>query len=476
VSTTSPPLELQGSQKPRVLTRPEFDNEAAAVEAIELAESVGLVLDPWQQLLVRITLAETADGKYAADTVGALVARQNGKGGWLEAVALHGLFIVGDKLTLWTAHQTKTSFEGFLRMKGWIENSDDLRPLVKRINNSHGEEGIELKSGSRLRFLARSKSSGRGFSPQRIFFDEAQELAKVAQEAMLPSMRAQANKQAIYTGTVPGPEINNPEAFARIRDRGRAGGSSRLAWAEWSPKGSADPEKASKIDLDDRKNWADANPALGFRVLEESLESDRESMDDDSYGREALSIWPTTTDEGDPVFGPGRWDATRVEGGFPKPVAVGVAVSVDGDWASIAASDGTVIGSVVRDAGTDWVVAEVARIFLKHDCEVVVDEKGPAGVLIDKLEDAGVPVTRYDLNGYVAACSEIYNRVKTRTVEHVDGDTELDNAVRAAAWRNVGDRRVFGRRTSSGDISTLEAATLALDAASRDAEPSAHFL
>jgi hypothetical protein len=28
---------------------------------------------------------------------------------------------------------------------------------------------------------------------------------------MLPSMRAQRNKQAIYTGTVPGPEINNPE-------------------------------------------------------------------------------------------------------------------------------------------------------------------------------------------------------------------------------------------------------------------------
>jgi phage terminase large subunit-like protein len=94
---------------------------------------------------------------------------------------------------------------------------------VKRINNSHGEEGIELHGGQRLRFLARSKSSGRGFSPQRIIFDEAQELPKVATEAMLPSMRAQRNRQAIYTGTVPGPEINNPDHWTRLRDRGRAG-------------------------------------------------------------------------------------------------------------------------------------------------------------------------------------------------------------------------------------------------------------
>jgi phage terminase large subunit-like protein len=238
---------LRGSQRPRVLTRPDFVSEDAGVEAIELAESVGLRLDPWQKTIVRVILAEDRRGLYAAREVGYLVSRQNGKGAALEAVALHGMFLVGDPLTLWTAHQFKTSSEAFLRMKGWIDGSDDLRRHVRRVVSAHGEEGFELHNGVRLRFLARSKSSGRGFSPQRIIFDEAQELAKVAAEAMLPSMRAQRNRQAIYTGTVPGPEINNPEHWRRVRDRGRAGGEGRLAWLEWTPKGSDDP--AAKIDL-----------------------------------------------------------------------------------------------------------------------------------------------------------------------------------------------------------------------------------
>lgn len=466
--TISPPAALLGAQKPRVLTRPPFQNEDAGQEAIDLAESVGLHLDPWQQLIVRVALAEDERGLYAAREVGYLVARQNGKGGVLEAIALHGLFLVGDPLTLWTAHQFKTSSEAFLRMKGWIDGSDDLRRKVKRVVSAHGDEGFELTAGPRLRFIARSKSSGRGFSPQRIFFDEAQELPKVATEAMLPSMRAQRNRQAIYTGTVPGPEINNPEHWARLRDRGRAG-AGRLAWLEWSPKGSDVPELAEKIDLDDERNWTAANPGVGFRdgLDVDSISADRESLDDDSFARECLSIWPTVPElDMDAAFGKGKWQACLANMEPEKPAAVGIAVSVDRLWSSIgAATAGAHIGSFKspdglpsRRAGTAWVVAEAKRLQDTHGCAVVVDSKGPAESLIDDLETAGVAVTTTTTDEYVGACAALFDAVQDAAVTHA-GDELLSEAVGRAESRKVGDRWAWARR--AGDISMLEAVTLA---------------
>ncbi len=462
-----------------MLTRPRCASEAAGREAIGLAESVGLFLDPWQKLVVRVALAEDRGGLYAAREVGCLVSRQNGKGAILEAIALHGLFLVGDPLTLWTAHQFKTSSEAFLRMKGWIEGSGDLSSRVRRINTAHGEEGFELHSGARLRFLARSKSSGRGFSPQRIIFDEAQELAKVAIEAMLPSMRAQRNRQAIYTGTVPGPEINHPEHWRRLCDRGRAGDAGRLAWCEWTPKGSDEVDTAAAIDLDSRRVWAASNPGIGFRdgLNFESLSGDREGLDEDSFARECLSIWPPQADvDPDTAFGPGKWQDCAVELVEPPvPDAIGVAVSMDRAWSSIGAAGGVRphLGSVVRAPGTAWVPGEVRRIQAERDCDVILDDRGPASTLKTDLDELGVRYTATSTGEYLDACGQIFDLVQVKGVEHGNYD-DLNAAVAAAGKRPVSERWAWSRK--SGDVSMLEAVTLALWGASREAEPSAIFV
>lgn len=453
---------LSGRQKPRVLTRPEYSSEAWGQEAVDLAASVGLDLDPWQQLLVRLTLATRPDGKYAADTVAALVARQNGKGAWLEAVVLHGMFLVRDPLTLWTAHQTKTSFEGFLRLKGWIDGSDDLRSRVKRINNSHGEEGIELLGGPRVRFLARSKSSGRGFSPQRIVFDEAQELAAVAQEAMVPAMKAQANKQAIYTGTVPGPDINHPEAFRRLRDRGRAGGSKRLAWAEWSPVGSDDPNRAEKLDLSDRKLWAQSNPALGFRVTEESLDSDFETMSREAFAREDLAIWPSQPGDGDGDMDQVAWlSATDPAAELVGTPVLSVSVSNDKRWTTVGtagrAADGRQLVMVKSFPGLD--AAEVARLAGKHGLRsVALNPASKALSLVTDLEDAGLTVRKMKSLEMKQACLTIQKDVIDGRVVHL-GQKELDATVRVAKVRVLNGAEMWDARTL--DVSPLDAVTVA---------------
>ena len=465
-------------QRPRVEHRPPWASEASADEAIELAESVGLVLDPWQQMVVRAALAERSDGSWAASEVGVLVARQNGKGAALEAIVMHGLFLVEDPLTLWTAHQFKTSDEAFLRIKGWIDGSDDLRRLVKRMTSgATGEHGIELSSGPRLRFVARSKSSGRGFSPQRVIFDEAQELSTLAVAAMLFSTSAQANRQVIYAGTVPGPE-NNSEQWTAVRDRGRAGKSERLAWLEWSPKGSDDPAAARVLDLDDRRHWSSSNPARGHRITDETIAGERESLEatPEVFARERLSVWPSLTD-GTGLIPAASWQAC---GSDPVPVdfprVLAVETSFDRSVSSLVVvgtrPDGLPQVEVVEHrGGTDWVPARVAEIASRREFgAVVLGERSPAGSLtgpIDiALDVAGVDlvVTATSPADLAQGSVEFFDAVRDGTVRHLR-DPLLDAAVRGAVQRPLGDAGwTFGRRAGGPSATTLLGAASALRA------------
>jgi hypothetical protein len=122
------------------------------------------MLDDWQRHILSVALGERSDGKWAAFEVGLIVGRQNGKGAVLEARELAGLFLFGEQLILHSAHEFKTAQEAFRRVLALVQNTPDLERLVSRVRTSHGEEGIELRSGARLRFVARSTGSGRGFS------------------------------------------------------------------------------------------------------------------------------------------------------------------------------------------------------------------------------------------------------------------------------------------------------------------------
>ena len=118
------PSVLVGSQVPRISTVPDYVSTSGK-EAVELAAMAGLDLDPWQQLVLVDSLGEREDGKWASFEVGVVVSRQNGKGGALEAIALYSLFVEGG-LTLWTAHELKTSDEAYLRVRTLIKGSDEL--------------------------------------------------------------------------------------------------------------------------------------------------------------------------------------------------------------------------------------------------------------------------------------------------------------------------------------------------------------
>lgn len=156
----------------------------------------------------------------------------------------------------------------------------------------------------------------------------------------------------------------------------------------------------------------------------------------------------------------------------PKPAAIGLAVSIDGRFGSIAAAGvweaepelaGKVnVGAVARAPGTRWMVKEAKRIQRRYGCAVVLDGKGPGmAPLLKRLQAAGVDVTVATTDDWIEACGLMYEAVENDNAVTHQHTPELDAAVHALAWRNIGERRVFGRRAATSDIAMAEAGTLA---------------
>jgi hypothetical protein len=459
--TTSPLLARPDAARPRVHSAPAYDTSAGQ-EATELAASAGLFLDPWQRLALIDALGERPDGRWSAFEVGLVVPRQNGKGAVLEARELAGLFLFGEQLLFHTAHEVKTSLEAFRRVLALIEGSDDLRRRVKRVDRSNGEEGIELQTGARLRFVARSKGSGRGFSADLVIWDEAYALTTAQVEAQLPTMSARPNPQLWYTSSPPLDAVTGAVLMA-VRKRGLAGAPG-LAWLDYG----AEPT----VDLDDRAAWKRHNPGWGLRIGEEFIAAERSAMTPEGFGRERLGIWPADSDEQWQVIPEAEWRAGVVEDEERPagPVAFAVEVTLDRSWASIGVAGKRADGLrqvelVDHRPGTGWIVERVKELRAAwKTCAVVVAKGGPAASVIADLEAGGVEVLTPTLQEFAAAAGACYDGFcgDRRDVRYVESGP-LTAAVAGAAKRPLADGAwTFGRLRSSVDVSPLMAVALAL--------------
>lgn len=443
--------------EPRIARVPSYVTSAGD-EAIALAAASGLHMDDWQAYLLREALGERADGRWASPEVGILVARQNGKGAWFEARALAGLFLFNEPLIVYSAHQFKTAQETFRRIKGMVEGTPHLSRRVKHVRTGSDGELIELKNGCRLRFIARSKNSGRGFSADTMLIDEAQELSDLEMSALVPTMSASPNAQIVYAGTVPGP-LNNAEVFTQVRDRGRAGEDPRLAWFEWNV-GEFVP------DLDDRDAWRAANPAYDTRINDEFVQLERGAMSDEAFARERLSIWPSGVNAG--LYGPAWNECLSATSQIATHLTLGIAVSIDQTHACIGVAGHTADGLLHLEVidyrrGLDWVAPRVKELRDKHGAVgVVMDSVGPANkpALINALDAQGVRLTMPNTKEMAGACADVYDAVLAGKVRHL-GQTDLDAAVLGATRRDMGDRWLYKRRYALFDVSPLEAVTLA---------------
>jgi hypothetical protein len=437
--------------------------------AVDLAAQAGLVLDDWQEWHLNEAMGIRPDGRWSSFEVGASVARQNGKGGILEARELAGLFLpeVHEHLITHTAHEFKTAQEHFGRIYACIEQLPPrLRRLVKHVYEANGSESVEMRDGRRLRFLARSSGSGRGFSGDLVVLDEAMILFLMSISALVPTMAARAKMtvggpQLWYMGS-PGLGDDRSDVFAAVRDRGLQD-AARLFWAEWGA-GAPDDHTGSHVDPDDVAEWFRANPALHTGRMElEFIEAERPALSDD-FPRERLGIWG-----GGGVSSPIDADTWRdLADANSKPgehVAFALHVPPEGKRAAIARagfrSDGKVHGEVDVRAGTGWAVDRLADVAKRRNAVVCIDATGMAGSLIPALIEAGVKVVTYSTRDVVRACVSFVEKVDESEVRHL-GQPELALSVDGARKRKVGEAFLWQRRDTSVDISSLQALTLAV--------------
>ncbi len=455
-------------------TAPAFEWHADAVssagqEAADLAALAGLDLDPWQRLILDHGLGEREDGKWQHFEVGVCVPRQNGKGGVIEARELAGLFLVGERLIIHSAHQFDTSLEAFRRLLMLIEDTPELDQRVKRVSRAHGDEGIELTSGQRIRFRTRTKGGGRGFTGDCLILDEAMILPESSHGALLPTLSARPNPQVWYLGSAVDQAIHeHGVVFARVRERGHAGDDDAIAWFEWST-GEDHPDKVPDAVLDDPAAWMRANPAGDIRVTESHIAMERQSLATRTFCVERLGVgdWPATDGDAQAVFNIDVWRTLEDRDSTPlDPVWLAFDVSPDREWGSIAAAgvreDGLLHIEVVdRQPGVGWMAQRISELITRHrPVGVVCDANGPAAAVISKLTGLGVEVEVTDAREMTRSCGVLFDRVQERNVRHL-GSGDLDSAVKGAGQRRVGDAWAWSRRSSSVDITPLVAVTLA---------------
>lgn len=451
-------------ERPRLLLRPPAVSSDLGRDAVELAASAGLILDPWQAFALEVILSEGDDGLWSAFEVGLVVSRQNGKDSVLEALQLAKLMLCDDQLIIHSAHEFKTAKEAWRRVTTLIDTSEDLRARVLRVVRNPSEFGLDLRTGQRLRFFARTSGSGRGWTADTLILNEAYRLGGEAMAALLPTLSAAptGNPQVIYASSAP---LADSEQLHHVRRRavdalaGRGDGG-RLAFLEWSAPDDCDPA--------DPAAWAMANPALGHRMTLDFVRSEFDAMPLPEFRRERLSIPDEPLGAG--VFPLDAWEACADPAGAAldlSNVVLAVDMPPERSSAAIVACgrrpDGLPQVEVVEvRPGTEWVAARLVEVAARRPIRrVVIDSAGPAAALKPALEAAGVTVDLSSVRDMTGACGALYDAIVQGTVRQVP-HAALTSALLGARKRTLGDAWALSRRSASSDIAPIVAAALAL--------------
>ena len=429
------------------------------MDAVKLLRVGGTVLDPWQSDIMDDWLGRTPSGKWAAPTAGGSVPRQNGKSLLVQGRAEAGMLMFNETV-IYTAHLQKTATETFEEMRDFFEHPK-LRRYVAEIKTALGREQIVLKSGARIKFLARTRNGGRGQHGDLLIFDEAQELDETAQGSFLPAISASLNPQTVYVGTPPGPDAVGT-VFRNLRQRAWDGEAKRAAWFEFSV-----PEIG---DVTDPKRWAATNPALGRRIQFSTIEGEAEQLDPDTFARERLGWWsPVAAENLDYAIDRRAWEACASVDEKPEgKTAYGVKFAADGSavclCGAVIPKEGPARVSLIEmqpsGRGLVWLVDWLSARYDRASC-VVIDGRNGVDVLVERIKGvwrAKNAVIRPGVKDVLAAVGLFTNAVNENTLTWYKPQEALNESAVTAVKRPIGGGYGFGGENSL----PVEACALAL--------------
>ncbi|MGO2634648.1 MAG: hypothetical protein ACTH9H_12970 [Galactobacter sp.] len=424
---------------------------------MELAVELKHPLDGWQANAVHSWLRRGRDGLWCSSTWGLSAPRQNGKNGGLEIVEVYLTAALGLKI-LHTAHHLGTARKAFKRLLSYFgqQVSDPnarfpwLNAMVVEIRKTNGQEAIYLSNGACIEVGARTSGAGRGSSFDVLVVDEAQEYEEDEQEALEATVSASPSGDPviIYTGTPPANLSERGAPFVRVRNAAVTGQDKRSAWVEHSARGDVDKMTETQLVsfVADRSNWFDANPALGIRILERTVEGESKRLSPRSFARERLNMWPTPREAVREALKTEKWSALQLgEDEMLDPdaqvaaygidmnpertqVTIGAAVFSEDDRMHLELAVDTAFSTDGTSALVQWVWERAGR-----RVPVVLDTFSPArDVLEVALKKKGMKV--YVLGGseFTQACAMLRQAVeRDKSVTHI-GQEQLDVSIEHA--------------------------------------------
>lgn len=441
------------------------------LDAVELMAEAGYELMDWQAYLLEAWMGYKADGKWAAKTCANQTPRQNGKTLVLMARSAAEMLLYGGTV-LYTSQLQKTSTETFNEMRAMFERTKLRKWLAPNgIKTALGREEIVLKSGARMKFLARTRNGGDGQHGSLLIFDEAQALDPQAQESFkyaISACRTKRRGQTIYNGTPP-KDGDYGLLFEGIRARAVGGLSKVTAWTEWSAGyGGRCP------DVEDRSLWERCNPSWGILIQEEDTESELEDTHDvEKFAHQRLGWW-TGEKAAQTLIGEEEWEALRAEApDVYEKLAYGVKISSDGTLAALSVALKTQDGGHVEfirqqplSDGIGWLVDWLCDPERMEKCALVaIDGRSGADDLARRLVERGMARRAVEVASPEFAANSaamLVNGVADGIVTHYS-DELLDSSAKTSTRRKIGTSGAFGFGGASPE--PIESAALALYAA-----------
>jgi phage terminase large subunit-like protein len=456
-----------GSQTPRIASK-SLDLPSKGPEMIQFCKDIGFPLLPWQELLAMETLKYKPDGRWGHPLVGIMLPRQQGKSTFMALRILFGIYILGEKMHLATAHKLTTSSEIFFKVGQMIDDSHILQEGFSKKYESKGSQEIRFKNGARYLIRA-GNSAARGIAgPDVIHIDELREFDT---EDVWSSMRftqmSNKNPQAYFYSNA---GHANSVLLLKFRERGlaaAAGAEDSIGWFEWSAEPGA--------EITDKEAWYQSNPSLGHTVHEDNIKdslSDRE----DIFRTEILCQFVSMIN---PVISEAEWKKCY----DPEP-------KLDREkdtWMAIDLSPDRKHGALVAGQRLDgdrflvsllhtWfnpvsiddkqMANDIAPWVRKFPVNYVAYSKSTAAAVAARLAPAGIPIYEINSQDYQQSCDEFVSAVSAARLVH-NSQEELDKQVLSAVKLQRGDGGWVMGRKASGIICGGVAASMVTHFATR---------
>lgn len=451
-------------------------------EVADVAAETGLIPDENQQWILDQTFGFQADGRPAAFEVDLIGPRQNIKTSSIIMMEIGWMYVTEEPFILHTAHELDATEEAFIDLRERLLETPLLR---KELNPAKGDRDtpgiytgngsweIHLLNGTRLKYKARGKDSGRALAADKLVLDEGFALQNAQVGSLYPILTTIPDAQVVVASSA-------GKLYSSVlrdhRERGRNGRSPRQFYAEWGDRKPWVGCKSRHCEhakdaigcvLDDEKRWAEIMPAWGLRVFPETIRNMRQAMPPMEFAREFMVWWEDPPNADTPgVLDLQRWSQLEDKTApAPDRVELMLDVSPDRKSSTIAAAgagpDGKTLIITTTLPGTTRTVAALGALVAKRNVvsPVALMPNTQAGALIPDLIEAGIPWEPFTTVQMGQATAAFITGVNENAAYVHVGQAEFAKAVENATTRFTaqGEAEVWDRRDKSIDIGPVVA-------------------